>query len=677
MESQDESIWDSEPDCHGRFCMMKSQCQIVVDSQEESAGDYHQRDFYESQEDESQVESQREFFSESQDESHDCQEEENREDCREYQYYHHSQDVQVPAARSIYAQESADDDDIYNTENELPHDIYSDTSIYYNNEKCNKSSDKTKSDYDNMPAKIECNAESKKIIRNDNFDDSNNLSRISKRDDNSVINESFSYKGNGSKYNAVVKNKNKDYNNDEDRTAKSNTNNIYYSRNNCNDNDKNNSDINDNGCNSQSYDNNGDDDHVKYVKQKGKEKRVRIYDDSESNNEKYDKNDNNCNDKKIVRNDFNDDSEVTNKSDVAINNNPNSDYNRNDSNDNDGELELQHNCLPAIPLFIIPHLGPDQRIEDWEPLFRAAVTRLLFCDGGESLAIKLLPAYINRRPAEIEVSKDVLRLRTLDDAFELMRTLDDPIDKHDAMQNLCRADWEPGISFDDFYYILRKQAARAGADNDLLVSILINQLPCHVQVIAKEIFMTLKGSDQVLTNENTRKFVLKMKQVLTKRGIKLDLGKTEMTESELSSDFSSLNMSSESVAPQQHTPVASPQHKRYVKVQRRNRANQVCCFVCKKPGHKEIDCTSQYCQRCGVYGHGRMSCSQQTPIKSCLSVKFCDTPIILDTGGGGSSRNSSRLKSNVDHKRAISIVNRSSVSLSTLTDQHFAKYLSK
>ena len=58
----------------------------------------------------------------------------------------------------------------------------------------------------------------------------------------------------------------------------------------------------------------------------------------------------------------------------------------------------------------IPALKPDERIEDWKPLFKAGVGTLLARGAdGEKLAIGLLPAYINRRTAERELVREVLR----------------------------------------------------------------------------------------------------------------------------------------------------------------------------------------------------------------------------------------------------------------------------
>ena len=47
-----------------------------------------------------------------------------------------------------------------------------------------------------------------------------------------------------------------------------------------------------------------------------------------------------------------------------------------------------------------------------------------------------------------KIVKDVVKLQTLNEAFELLRTLDTPINKYEALQKLCRADWIPGVQID-------------------------------------------------------------------------------------------------------------------------------------------------------------------------------------------------------------------------------------
>ena len=40
------------------------------------------------------------------------------------------------------------------------------------------------------------------------------------------------------------------------------------------------------------------------------------------------------------------------------------------------------------------------------------------------------------------------------------------------------------------------------------------------------------------------------------------------------------------------------------------------CFVCNQPNHVAADCTHQYCQRCGQWGHGMQRCNQRSTIRS-------------------------------------------------------------
>ena len=174
--------------------------------------------------------------------------------------------------------------------------------------------------------------------------------------------------------------------------------------------------------------------------------------------------------------------------------------------------------------FSIPPLKPNDRIEDWEPLFKAAVTGLLTHENGEALAIGLLPAHVNRRPAESELVQDAIGMASLNDAFTLLKTLDDPIDKYEMMQSLCRSDWSPGTPIDDFYYQLKKKARQAGANLDLVMSIVISQLPKKVQSAVKSEFTVQKGENAVISELGARLVLAKIKQTLQDHGIALNAG---------------------------------------------------------------------------------------------------------------------------------------------------------
>ena len=88
-----------------------------------------------------------------------------------------------------------------------------------------------------------------------------------------------------------------------------------------------------------------------------------------------------------------------------------------------------------------------------QPQRGAAVTPLLAQEGGEKLAVGLLPAYVCRRPAERELVKDVISETTkLEEAFEiLISNLDPPIDPQQSMVDLCHKEWEVGVLVDDYY----------------------------------------------------------------------------------------------------------------------------------------------------------------------------------------------------------------------------------
>ena len=88
--------------------------------------------------------------------------------------------------------------------------------------------------------------------------------------------------------------------------------------------------------------------------------------------------------------------------------------------------------------FVIPPLQVGERIEEWKPVFTAAVTSLLSRPDGQKLAIGLLPGHVNRRPAERELVKEAVQKATLEEAFEVLSILDDPVDACAALQRICR-----------------------------------------------------------------------------------------------------------------------------------------------------------------------------------------------------------------------------------------------
>ena len=109
----------------------------------------------------------------------------------------------------------------------------------------------------------------------------------------------------------------------------------------------------------------------------------------------------------------------------------------------------------------------------------------------------------------MQVQKAV-HLATLDEAFDLLATLDDPIDQYEALQKLCRRSWLHGVHIDDYYYDIKRLVKDALADNNLVCKILLGQLPKAVKLKAKEDY-TAKTGDGIISDVNARQFLTNIK----------------------------------------------------------------------------------------------------------------------------------------------------------------------
>ncbi|KAI6648335.1 hypothetical protein LOD99_12144 [Oopsacas minuta] len=85
----------------------------------------------------------------------------------------------------------------------------------------------------------------------------------------------------------------------------------------------------------------------------------------------------------------------------------------------------------------VPPLTTTERIEDWQPLFTAAVGPLLAQgEGGVKILVSMLPAFVCRNLEEKDVAKEaVLGKDTLEVAFYLLKKrLDPPVDEFEAVK---------------------------------------------------------------------------------------------------------------------------------------------------------------------------------------------------------------------------------------------------
>ena len=111
---------------------------------------------------------------------------------------------------------------------------------------------------------------------------------------------------------------------------------------------------------------------------------------------------------------------------------------------------------------IIPPLQKGKRIEEWEPLFSAAVATLVTAEGGEKAAVRMLPIHVARREAERSIAAVALEKNTLYEAFKLFRdNLDPVIDEFEAVRRYYDMHWACGERDDDFFATLIKEAKSA------------------------------------------------------------------------------------------------------------------------------------------------------------------------------------------------------------------------
>ena len=162
-------------------------------------------------------------------------------------------------------------------------------------------------------------------------------------------------------------------------------------------------------------------------------------------------------------------------------------------------------------------------IGDWKHLFLASVQKILDGEQGQKKEIQLLPACVNRRPAERELVRDVFKdSEAIDGALKtLEETLDPPIYPYQLMQELCRSDWEPGIQVDDFFLGIRRKAQYAGVGMKFAASILASQLPKDIRSKIRD--KVRKVADDI-QGADGKELIKTVKCEPTERGYPLDLG---------------------------------------------------------------------------------------------------------------------------------------------------------
>lgn len=316
-----------------------------------------------------------------------------------------------------------------------------------------------------------------------------------------------------------------------------------------------------------------------------------------------------------------------------------------------------------MPQLAVPPLLEGDRIEDWEPAFKAAVAPCLLADGGEKFVVGLLPAYVNRRPAEVELVRELISAGAgLEASFKSLKSLDPPVDKYESMQKLCRMNWLPGVQVDDFFYALKKMAKQAEAKLDFVCSILCAQLPKEVQGKTKSWL-----ADNTVTEENARDLLVKVKTWMMERGIPLDNGfrSLESYGEPMNVKVMSCTTPGEpgtgAVPPQRvgdreklcGAPASATQlgedgvarvaytgNKKQPPPRRQTSSGfRGKCYVCGG-NHMMKSCPDKRCPRCGAKGHSLMNCntskvsSVQQSTEAAGSAA-CESAVLLSVKLGG------------------------------------------
>ena len=129
----------------------------------------------------------------------------------------------------------------------------------------------------------------------------------------------------------------------------------------------------------------------------------------------------------------------------------------------------------------------------------------------------------------------------------------------------------------------------------------------------------------MISDANARVLLASIKKLLNERGIPLNTGCQNLDEIathakgdsvnnvEMTGDNSLLYDGKEQVL---ESGVNRISNREYNKGRYSSKARNKNCFICNKPNHIAAECTNQYCQRCGTWGHGIRNCNKDRSYKN-------------------------------------------------------------
>ena len=269
----------------------------------------------------------------------------------------------------------------------------------------------------------------------------------------------------------------------------------------------------------------------------------------------------------------------------------------------------------APPLSIsIPTLKPDERVEDWQPLFVAATSSLAAHAGEESSStnppILCLQERVQREMALIAIKEE-----SIEAAFKILcNNLDSPIDEFEATARFRSKVWARGVRMEMFFSQLWKEAKRAGFLNRQVAVVLITQFPGKVQAALKK-WVQERREDPV-SDGQMWEFIGLVQQNLRQAEVPLYYGSREgpsntckvinQGKTDILCSNDSEDEEKASTVYKVRTSGTSSRQGRFSDSKRGPKG--FVCYTCGKHGHEYRMCPDQVCSECHAKGHDGVDC---------------------------------------------------------------------
>ena len=172
----------------------------------------------------------------------------------------------------------------------------------------------------------------------------------------------------------------------------------------------------------------------------------------------------------------------------------------------------------------VPKLGPGQSIEEWRPLYEAAISTL-----DVKHALSILPCYIDRSSGDQEIAKIAAQETTLEKAFTVLEMfIDGPKTVLKSVNEFC--DTKPSSDIQSLFFSIKKSGKQAGMSNLVIFTRFLGLVSRGAKFYeSNESMITPNEQDTDLSETNMLKLYIKFKNEYTKRLRKEDTeGKEEV-----------------------------------------------------------------------------------------------------------------------------------------------------